>query len=558
MRKKNFLLTGTFLLICWATIQFYLFVHKPQFIRFRKTKTFSWLVDNDAISDDGIINETSQTQPDMTADSRLLENRLMNNSSESIYQQKNEKELYLELISKKLEQFENDLNKQFHSNDQLFHFFKKFQQVTSKFNDDNIYNNRSMKNLFNDKNFLKSLDESLINNQLILQRKPKICVLMFACNRITVKRSLDQLFKYRNDPEIFPIVVSQDCNHERTRQVIESYGDKLLFIQQPDQSDIVLEGKNQKKFKGYYRIARHYAWALNYTFNVLNYETVLIVEDDLDIASDFFEYFLALYPILHSDSSLYCISAWNDNGKKGLVDDDPTKLFRSDFFPGLGWMLTKDLWLEFQNKWPKAFWDDWIRQPEQRKNRACIRPEVSRTKTFGKKGVSNGLFYEKHLKFIQLNEKYVPFTKMNLTYLKKEYYDVEFLRQVFNSRLISMYEVKKLPKIINTSCEMCKKESDENRSGDLSKTEKNLPNVEHKNQSENLFFSPLFDKHSVRIQYNSRNEFRKAAKMFGLMEDFKSGVPRTGYLGTVGFFTNGYRVYLSPSPMWNGYNVTWK
>lgn len=35
-----------------------------------------------------------------------------------------------------------------------------------------------------------------------------------------------------------------------------------------------------------------------------------------------------------------------------------------------------------------SFWDDWIRQPEQRKNRACIRPEVSRTKTFGKKGVS--------------------------------------------------------------------------------------------------------------------------------------------------------------------------
>lgn len=140
------------------------------FFYLSKTKTFSWLVDNDAISDDGIINETSQTQPDMTADSRLLENRLMNNSSKSIYQQKNEKELYLELISKKLEQFENDLNKQFHSNDQLFHFFKKFQQVTSKFNDDNIYNNRSMKNLFNDKNFLKSLDESLINNQLILQR----------------------------------------------------------------------------------------------------------------------------------------------------------------------------------------------------------------------------------------------------------------------------------------------------------------------------------------------------------------------------------------------------
>lgn len=34
------------------------------------------------------------------------------------------------------------------------------------------------------------------------------------------------------------------------------------------------------------------------------------------------------------------------------------------------------------------YWDDWVRQPEQRRNRACIRPEISRTRTFGKIGVS--------------------------------------------------------------------------------------------------------------------------------------------------------------------------
>lgn len=34
------------------------------------------------------------------------------------------------------------------------------------------------------------------------------------------------------------------------------------------------------------------------------------------------------------------------------------------------------------------FWDDWIRDPKQRKNRACIRPELPRTRTFGKDGVS--------------------------------------------------------------------------------------------------------------------------------------------------------------------------
>lgn len=107
------------------------------------------------------------------------------------------------------------------------------------------------------------------------------------------------------------------------------------------------------------------------------------------MAPDFFEYFLGTYPILMRDQSLWCISAWNDNGKEGLVDQErPDLLYRTDFFPGLGWMLTKALWLELYTKWPRAYWDDWIRDPLQRKGRACVRPELSRTRTFGKTGVS--------------------------------------------------------------------------------------------------------------------------------------------------------------------------
>ncbi len=146
-------------------------------------------------------------------------------------------------------------------------------------------------------------------------------MLLFACNRLTVKRNLDQLLKYRPNSKNFPIVVSQDCNHEPTRKAIQSYGDQISLIQQPDQSDFPLTGK-AKKFKGYYKISRHYGWALNQTFHVLNYDTVLIVEDDLDISPDFFEYFRALYPILKTDPTLYCISAWNDNGKEGLVSNE--------------------------------------------------------------------------------------------------------------------------------------------------------------------------------------------------------------------------------------------
>ena len=135
---------------------------------------------------------------------------------------------------------------------------------------------------------------------------------------------------------------------------------------------IFLWSGRKRSSKGYYKIARHYKWALNQLFNVFNYDTVIIVEDDLDISPDFFDYFSALHPILKGDPSLWCISAWNDNGKDALVANDPgtglsrglplltslspaaEALFRSDFFPGLGWMLTKDLWNELEVKWPKA------------------------------------------------------------------------------------------------------------------------------------------------------------------------------------------------------------
>ncbi|CAL7942360.1 unnamed protein product [Xylocopa violacea] len=331
---------------------------------------------------------------------------------------------------------------------------------------------------------------------------PIIAILVFSCNRVTVQRCLDQLIRYRPNVEQFPIVVSEDCQHRQTAEVIGRYGNQIIRIQQPDQSDIEVPPK-EKKFKGYFKIARHYGWALNHMFFQLGYDTVIIVEDDLDIAPDFFEYFLGTYPLLVSDNSLWCVSAWNDNGKAGLVDENAADvLYRTDFFPGLGWMLTRQLWTELSPKWPKSYWDDWIRQPEQRRNRACIRPEISRTRTFGKTGVSNGMFYERHLKYIKLNTQFVHFTRMNLTYLLK----------VYQSTVVSFSELK-TGKVVAPG--------------------------------------------AVRIPYYSRQAYKNTAKQFGLMDDFRSGVPRTGYRGVVTFYYKGRRVHLAPSANWNGYDITW-
>lgn len=61
---------------------------------------------------------------------------------------------------------------------------------------------------------------------------PVLPVLLIACNRdAAVRRSLDLLLKYRPSQERFPIIVSQDCGHRPTKDVIESYGDKVTLIQ---------------------------------------------------------------------------------------------------------------------------------------------------------------------------------------------------------------------------------------------------------------------------------------------------------------------------------------
>ncbi|XP_062587402.1 alpha-1,3-mannosyl-glycoprotein 2-beta-N-acetylglucosaminyltransferase-like isoform X2 [Saccostrea cucullata] len=338
-------------------------------------------------------------------------------------------------------------------------------------------------------------------------------ILLIACDRTTVSRSLDLLLKYRPNKDKFPIIVSQDCGHKPTADVIQRYvvDHGVQHIKHPNTSDIHLPWP-QKKFQGYYKLSRHYKWALNQVFHTYNHSAVIIVEDDLDISPDFYEYFSATFPILHQDPSLWCVSAWNDNGKVEMVSDDAELLYRTDFFPGLGWMMEKSTWLELGPKWPNAFWDDWMRHPDQRKGRACIRPEICRTSTFGKKGVSKGLFYEKHLKFIKLNNKFVPFTKKDLTYLMKDKYDAYFTKLVKETPEVTVAEAM----------------------------------AGHKSNLK-----------ALKILYSTKEEFKSTAKKLGIMDDFKAGVPRVAYNGVVSFMYRGQRIYLSPPPNWKGYDPKW-
>ena len=51
-------------------------------------------------------------------------------------------------------------------------------------------------------------------------------------------------------------------------------------------------------------------------------QTLPFSADDLEVAPDFFTYFTATRPLLVKDKTLYCVSAWNDNGRDVFIDKD--------------------------------------------------------------------------------------------------------------------------------------------------------------------------------------------------------------------------------------------
>jgi alpha-1,3-mannosyl-glycoprotein beta-1,2-N-acetylglucosaminyltransferase len=253
-----------------------------------------------------------------------------------------------------------------------------------------------------------------------------------------LRRCLDSILKYHptaGTQRGWPLVVSLDLQdgeaHEPVALAVEDAQSRAPAAMQfdvwrhansyrpdvPGRVDDLLVNVG-----AYRRISRHYEWALRRAFELPGVDRVVVVEDDMEVAPDFFLYFDALSPLLDADPTLLCISAWNDNGKESLAVD-PEQLHRTDFFPGLGWMLSRSLWSELDGVWPELYWDDWLRSSAQVRGRQCIRPEVSRTANFGANGVSQSFNHEKHVSQVVLNRESVNFSALDLGYLDPGAYE---------------------------------------------------------------------------------------------------------------------------------------
>ena len=87
--------------------------------------------------------------------------------------------------------------------------------------------------------------------------------------------------------------------------------------------------------EGHAWLAQHYKWGLDRAFIERQHSHVIIVEDDMLFSPDFLRYFEAMAVLLERDSSLFCISAWNDNGRQEDFEWSPHRMFRTSYFPGL-------------------------------------------------------------------------------------------------------------------------------------------------------------------------------------------------------------------------------
>ncbi|XP_062569763.1 protein O-linked-mannose beta-1,2-N-acetylglucosaminyltransferase 1-like [Saccostrea cucullata] len=151
------------------------------------------------------------------------------------------------------------------------------------------------------------------------------------------------------------------------------------------------------------RVSQHYKASLTATFDLhpSALYTIVIVEDL--VFDNFFNYFSQTIHLMEKDYTLYCISAWNDQGYSHSCKE-PSLLYRVETMPGLGWLLKKKLFkTELEKQWPSPDkqwdWDMWMRLPTMRKGRECIIPDISRTYHFGSKGLNmNPYFQEVYFK----------------------------------------------------------------------------------------------------------------------------------------------------------------
>eukprot|EP00949_MAST-11_sp_MAST-11-sp1_P005399 g5399.t1 len=208
-------------------------------------------------------------------------------------------------------------------------------------------------------------------------------VVILAHNRPdNLRRTLESLLR-NDEKDQFTIYVSMDSPmhfHALEAVVKDKAGVRVLRKRS--------QQKGKYASRSLTKISEHFRFAMEETLTARGHSHLILIEDDLLLARDFLRLFLSTAWILDAEpDKTWCVSAFNDNGQRQLVRENQDagleNLMRTGYFPGLGWMLTSDLWnSDLRKRWPShatTGWDHWMRLDSTARGRECIFPEVPRT-----------------------------------------------------------------------------------------------------------------------------------------------------------------------------------
>ncbi|KAJ1473824.1 glycosyl transferase, partial [Baffinella frigidus] len=120
-------------------------------------------------------------------------------------------------------------------------------------------------------------------------------VLVFACKRAHyLEKTLKTLFErmpHNSEPtrERFEIWVSQDGTNAQVHDLVKNHYPQVRYLQHVDPSP--LKKDHPGDAESYYLIARHYQWAMSQVFaQEPDAKHLIVLEEDIEVAMDFFEY----------------------------------------------------------------------------------------------------------------------------------------------------------------------------------------------------------------------------------------------------------------------------
>ena len=259
---------------------------------------------------------------------------------------------------------------------------------------------------------------------------PNAAIVVLTYNRPTyLRRTLDALVQAEGAAH-FSLFVSQDGSEPDLSSLTAEYAAHGLTLLRRERRALL-----SPEQPGTAYLAQHYAFAFDSVLLHRNHSHVVVLEDDLLVSPDFLILMRDTAPLLASDPTVFCVSSWHDNGRRGLVYD-PHRLFRTQYFPGLGWMMRRELWTdELRPAFPLDQWDHFMRLDSVHRQRSCIVPELSRNRNIGEQGTNMaGAFFSRFLEPIAWQQQRVA--AFSLPQVQQPEYDRRLRLQLASAEVL--------------------------------------------------------------------------------------------------------------------------